>query len=97
MIRQYDIKGAFVNEPLQEDLYVKDSHATGDRAWKLEKSLYGTKQAEHNWNQVIDDILRGLGFSQSPDDPGLYFRIQDGSIITIHVDDLLCAFRTHEI
>ena len=97
VIRQYDIERAFLNGPLQEELYVKDTHATGDKAWKLVKSLYGTKQAAHNWNRVIDDILVGLGFIQSPDDPGLYFHIQDGSIITIHVDDLLCAFRTHKI
>jgi len=97
VIRQYAIEGAFLNGPLQEDLYVRDAHATGDRAWKLEKSLYGTKQVAHNWNRVTDDNLIGLGLSRSPDDPGLYFRIQDGSIITIHVDDLLCAFRTHKI
>ena len=29
------------------------------------KSLYGTKQAAHNWSRVIDDILKGLGFTQS--------------------------------
>jgi len=97
VIRQYNIEGAFLNGPLQEELYVKDAHATGDRAWRLIKSLYGTKQAAHNWNRVIDDILVGLGFIRSPDDPGLYFHIQDGSIITIHVDDLLCAFQTHKI
>jgi len=96
-VRQYDIEGAFLNGPLQEELYVKDKHATGDKAWKLLKSLYGTKQAARNWNLVIDDILRGLEFQQCKDDPGLYFREQDGSIITIHVDDLLCAFQTDAI
>jgi len=33
VIRQYDIEGAFLNGPLQEDLYVKDAHATGG-CWK---------------------------------------------------------------
>jgi len=91
------MEGAFLNRPLQEELYVKDQHATRDKAWRLRKSLYGTKQAAHNWNQVIDNILRGLGFEQCKNNPELYFRIIDGSLITIYVDDLLCAFRSHKI
>jgi len=89
---QFDIEGAFLNGPLEEVLYVKDQHATGNRAWQLKKSLYSTKQAARNWNKFIDDILRGLGFAQCPDDPGFYFRKIDGSLIVLHVDDLLCAF-----
>ena len=89
---QFDIEGAFLNRPLEEVLYVKDQHATGNRAWRLKKSLYGTKQAARNWNKFIDDILRGLGFAKCPDDPGFYFRKIDGSLIVLHVDDLLCAF-----
>jgi len=76
-VRQYDIEGAFLNGLLKEELYVRDIHATGHRAWRLRKSLYGTKQAAHNWNKVLDDILKGLGFSQCFDDSGLYYRISD--------------------
>jgi len=97
VIRQYDIEGAFFNGPPRDDLYVKATHAAGNKAWELVKLLDGTKQAAHNWNQVIDDIPKGLGFSQSRNDPGLYFRTEGGSIIIIHVDDLLCAFKTHNI
>ena len=93
LVRQYDIEGVFLNGPLEEELYVRDVHATGNRAWRLKKSLYGTKQAAHNWNKVLDDILKGLGFTQYFDDPGLYYRLQNGAIIVVHADDLLCAFR----
>lgn len=94
IIRQYDIEGAFLNGPFEEVLYVVDRQATGDKAWLLKKSLYGTKQAAHNWNKVIDDILKGLGFIQCKDDLGLYYRVSDGELIVIHVDDLLCGFST---
>ena len=73
---------------LQETLYVKDTHATGNSAWRLR---YGTKQAAHNSNH---DLLKGLGFQQCKDDTGLYFRIANGSIIWIYIDDLLCAFHS---
>ena len=89
---QFDIEGAFLNRPLEEVLYIKDQHATGNRAWRLKKFLYDTKQAVRNWNTFIDNILRGLGFAQCPDDPGFYFRKINGSLIVLHVDDLLCAF-----
>ena len=46
----------------------------------------------HNWNKVLDDILKGLRFSPCLDDLGLYYRIQDGSVIVVHVDNLLCGF-----
>ena len=91
LVRQFDIEGAFLNGPLQEILYVKDVHATGQRAWRLKKSLYGTKQAAHNCNRVLDDVLTGLGFIKCPDDPGLYYRASDQGIIIVHVDDLLVA------
>jgi len=97
LVSQYDIEGTFLNAAIQEELYVKDQHATRTRAWKLWKSLYGTKQAAHNWDRVIDNVLQRLGFAQCPDDPGLYFRQVDGLVITIHVDDLLCVFRSATI
>jgi len=80
VVAQFDIKGVYIPEcPLQETLYVKDKDATGNRVWRLRKSLYGTKQAAHNSNQFIDDLLKGLGFQQCKDDAGLYFRIADGT------------------
>lgn len=35
ILRQYDIEGAFLNGPIQEELYVRDLHATGTKAWRL--------------------------------------------------------------
>jgi len=98
VIWQYDIYRRYIPKWAIPGRAV-DKHATGDRVWRLLKSLYGTKQAAHNWNRVIDSILKGLGFEQSKDDSGLYLRALDSSIITIHVDDLLCTgtFRSHII
>ena len=81
LVRQFDIEGAFLNGPLQEILYGKDAHATDQRAWRLKKSWYETKQAAHNWNRVLDDVLIGLGFIKCPDDPRLYYRAPDQGVI----------------
>jgi len=61
--------------PLQETLYLRQND---------------TKQAAHNSNRFVDDLLKGLGFQQGKDDAGLYFQIADGSIIMIYINDLLC-------
>jgi len=55
-----------------------------------------TKQASHNWNTVLDDSLGGHGFNQGFDDPGLYYRVNDGSIDVVHVDGPLIAFKDRE-
>jgi len=92
VIGQFDIEEAFLNRPLEKILYIKDQHAIGNRAWRLKKSLYGTKQAARNWNKFINNRLKDLGFTKCPDDPGFYFRKIDGSLVVLHVDDLLYAF-----
>ena len=72
------LEGAFLNVSCKKrSRYVKDKRATTNRAWRLQKSLHGTKQAVHNF---IEDLLKGLGFPQCKDGAGLYFRIADGSI-----------------
>ena len=95
--KQYDIEAAFLNGELTEELYVKDPHVTGQRAWRLKKGLYGTKQAAHNWNKKLHEVLTSLGFFRCPDDPGLYYRPSDRGMIVVHVDDLLASFRNREI
>lgn len=85
-----DIAEAFLNSPIQEEVYVRNIHATSTRVWHL---LYGTKRAAHNWNRVLDDNLKGVGFVQCPDGPGLYYRISDQRIIV----DILCAFKNRDV
>ncbi len=56
---------------------------------KLNLSLYGTKQSAALWNKMIDEFLKGLGFSPSPMDPCLYKR--KDALIILFVDDLRVA------
>jgi hypothetical protein len=59
--------------------------------YKLSKALYGLKQAPRAWNIKLDTTLKGLGFSQSPLEHGLYARgVGDTRLlIGVYVDDLV--------
>ena len=57
----------------------------------LKKTLYGLKQAVHEWNKEFDRQIHTKGFHQLKSDPCPYIwrNKEDLSIITIWVDDLL--------
>jgi len=59
---------------------------------RLNKALYGLRQAPHWWYKDITTTLTTLGFSPSPSDPNLYLSKLRQMIILLYVDDiLLCA------
>jgi len=59
---------------------------------RLNKALYGLRQAPRLWYKDIATTLTTLGFSPSPSDPNLYFSKLRRMIILLYVDDiLLCA------
>ncbi len=78
---------------LDDDVDIKSL----DLVCKLEKSMYGTKQAPRCWNKKINSVLAGeLGFTRSDGDPCLYVKQTDEGVmmIALYVDDLLIAART---
>ena len=57
---------------------------------KLEKSIYGLKQASHRWNHCFDEKVKDFGFSRSEYESCIYVK-SCGSIVTFlvfHVDDI---------
>ena len=68
-----------------------------DLVCKLNKSMYGTKQAPRCWNKKIDSVLSGeLGYKRSEGDPCLYVKRTrtDVMMVALYVDDLLLAATT---
>ena len=59
---------------------------------RLQKSLYGLKQAGQKWYDALSRALANLGFSISQADPGVFFTCigKDILILAVHVDD--CIF-----
>lgn len=94
-VRHFDVKTAFLNGVLDEDIYMKQppGYAKGDKVYKLSKSLYGLKQAARVWNLALHGALIKRGSVQSQEDKCLY-TIKEGDDvchILVHVDDLLMS------
>jgi len=97
-IHQLDIKTAYLNGDLDEEVYMKEppGFATGTKnsnVLRLLRSLYGLKQAGRNWNTKLHRYLIGVGFSCSEHDSCLYIWHGDaGSILlVVYVDDILLS------
>ena len=95
-IYQMDVKSAFLNGVLKEEVYVEQPPGfvkTGkeNKVLKLEKALYGLKQAPRAWNSRIDGYLKKNDFIQCPFEHALYVkRIKEEIlIVALYVDDLI--------
>ncbi|GJT00713.1 retrotransposon protein, putative, ty1-copia subclass [Tanacetum coccineum] len=95
-IWQMDVKTAFLNGRLNEDVYMVQPEGFVNpkhpgRVCKLQRSIYGLKQASRSWNKRFDEEIKKYGFTQNPDEPCVYKRAS-GSIIVfliLYVDDIL--------
>ena len=79
-VRHIDVKSAYLHGRLQEDIYMEQPRGfvqpgKEKLVCKLERSLYGLKQAAKVWNETINGILKELGFQQSHADPCLYVKV----------------------
>lgn len=97
---QLDIINAFLNGDLEEDVYmelplgyeVKGECKPGERlVCKLQKLLYGLKQASRQWNVKLTAALLEYGFIQSKSDYSLFMKQDQGHhlYILVYVDDIL--------
>ena len=58
---------------------------------KLEKSIYGLKQASGSWNLCFHEKVKAFGFSSSEDESCVYVKASGSTItfILLYVDDIL--------
>ena len=66
-VHQMDVKSAFLNEDLQEEVYMTqppgfEIGGQEHKVCKLIKALYGLKQAPRAWYAKMDDYLKKVGF-----------------------------------
>jgi hypothetical protein len=94
VIQQMDVKGAYLNGMLNEQVYMHQPEGFEDGTdciCELLKSLYGLKQSGQAWNIEFDRAMQRRGFKCLRPDPCAYIRREhdEFAIITVWVDDLL--------
>lgn len=96
-IYQLDVKSAFLNGELVEEVYVSQpegfiTKGKEKMVLKLRKALYGLRQAPRAWYNNVDRYFINMGFKRSENEPTLYTKAQgniDTLILCIYVDDII--------
>lgn len=95
-IHQMDVKCAFLNGDLDENIYMsqlKDNEVAEllKKFCKLHKAIYGFKQAQRIWNMRIDEFLKSCSFrSLSQIKSYIMQRVESTSVfLTLYINNLL--------
>jgi hypothetical protein len=91
-----DVKSAFLNGPIKEEVYVEHPPGFEDseypnHVYKLSKALYGLKQAPRAWYECLRDFLIANGFKVGKANPTLFTKTiaNDLFVCQIYVDDII--------
>ncbi|CAA7022560.1 unnamed protein product [Microthlaspi erraticum] len=99
-VHQMDVHNAFLHGDLHEEVYMKlpqGFKSDGEtRVCRLQKSLYGLKQASRCWFEKLSTALCAYGFKQTKPDYSLFTYVK-GDVhlrILVYVDDLIISGST---
>lgn len=96
-LHQLDINNAFLHGYLEETVYMQipEGYDKGDtgQVCKLNRSLYGLKQASRQWNLEFTEQITKYGFTQSTNDYCLFISFKNNiyTVLLLYVDDILLA------
>ncbi|GKE74759.1 zinc finger, CCHC-type containing protein [Tanacetum coccineum] len=104
IIHQMDVKTAFLNGELEEEVYMNQPMGfilpgNENKVYKLIKSLYGLKQTPKQWHQNFDEVVLSNGYLLNQADKCVYSKFDassKGVIICLYVDDML-IFGTDQV
>jgi hypothetical protein len=95
-IWQMDVKVVFLNGNLTEDVYMIQPEGFVDpkhagKICKLQKSIYGLKQASQSWNLRFDEVVKEFGFIKNIEEPCVYKKVSGSAVVflVLYVDDIL--------
>jgi len=96
-LHQLDANNAFLYGDLKEDIYMtipQGLHGySSSQCCKLNKSLYGLKQASHQWFAKLSTLLLSFEYMQAHADHNLFTKATGSSFTTllVYVDDIVLA------
>jgi len=93
-ISQLDVKNAFLNGELREEVYMPPPPGYSvpeGMVCRLRRSLYGLKQAPRAWFQRFASVVTAAGFSASTHDPALFVHTSSRgrTLLLLYVDDMI--------
>ena len=96
-LHQLDVKNAFLNGDLEEEVYMDipaglETTSNFNKVCRLRKSLYGLKQSPRAWFERFTKVVKGYGFVQCQSDHTMFVKhFPEGkmAIIIIYVDDII--------
>ena len=93
---QMDVKSAFLNGIIEEEVYVKQPPEFEDEkylnhVYRLNKALYGLKQGPRAWYDKLKSFLIENGFTIGQVDTTLFIKNEEKDIllVQIYVDDII--------
>ena len=101
---QMDVKTAFLNGFLKENIYVAqpkgfiDPHFSNHVLY-LKKALYGLKQAPRAWYDRLTQYLVSHRFTRGKADQTLFIKREDGKLIAaqVYVNDIIFGLTKDEL
>jgi len=101
-LRQLDVVTAFLNGELDEEIYMRPpkgmAHPGPGKALRLNRSIYGLKQAARVWYKLLSRVLQTLGLNPSPSDPCLFVTAQQpGIAMAVVVDDFIIKYQQNQL
>ncbi|CAI5478251.1 unnamed protein product [Closterium sp. Yama58-4] len=98
-LHSLDFSTAFLQGSLHEEIWLRRPPGfTGlvppGTQWRLQRPVYGLRQAPHEWHDTLRTTLAALGFAPSTADPSLFLRTDTSLLpfyILVYVDDLVFA------
>jgi hypothetical protein len=95
-IWQMHVKTAFLNGHVSEDVYMTQPEGFVDlenagKICKLQRSIYGLKQASRSWNIRFDEVVKGFRFIKNEEEPCVYKKASGSTLVflVLYVDDIL--------
>lgn len=96
-LHQLDIKNAFLNGDLEEEVYMQippglESSSTANMVCRLRKSLYGLKQSPRAWFDRLTRVVKKDGFNQCQSDHTMFVKhSMEGKValFIVYVDDIV--------
>ena len=96
-VYQMDVKSAFLNGVLEEEVYIEQLDGfvdpkKSDMVCRLHKAFYGLKHAPRAWYERLHNYLIKIGFGKTNDNNNLHLKTKKGKrilFVKIFVDDII--------